>query len=66
MGDKRAYENVVLLRTFETTDYMTVSPYSFSLEFLTQVSMRILNSVHGICRVAYDYSGKPPSTIKFE
>ena len=66
MGDKRVYENIVLLRAVETTDYMTASPYHFSHEFLTRVSTRIINSVHGVCRVAYDYSSKPPSTIEFE
>lgn len=66
MGDKRTYENIVLLRAVETTDFMTANPYPFSAEFLTDVSTRIVNSVHGVCRVCYDYTSKPPGTIEFE
>ncbi|PSR99355.1 hypothetical protein BD289DRAFT_361231 [Coniella lustricola] len=66
MGDKRVYENIVLLRAVETTDFMTANPYPFSAEFLTEVSTRIVNSVHGVCRVCYDYTSKPPGTIEFE
>ncbi|ROW11502.1 hypothetical protein VMCG_00934 [Cytospora schulzeri] len=66
MGDKRVYENIVLLRAVETTDFMTANPYPFTSEFLTECSTRIVNSVHGVCRVCYDYTSKPPGTIEFE
>ena len=66
MGDKRVYENIVLLRAVETTDFMTANPYPFEAEFLTRVSTRIINEVHGVCRVAYDYTSKPPGTIELE
>jgi len=65
MGDKRTYENVVLLRVVETTDFMTANPYPFEHGFLTSVSTRIINEVHGVCWVAYDYTSKPPGTIEF-
>jgi len=35
MGDKRTYENIVLLRAVEMTDFMTANPYPFEHEFLT-------------------------------
>ncbi|KAL1975070.1 hypothetical protein VTN31DRAFT_3462 [Thermomyces dupontii] len=66
MGDKRVYENIVLLRAVESTDFMTANPFPFSHEFLTKVSTRIVNEVHGVCRVAYDYTSKPPGTIELE
>lgn len=66
MGDQRVYENIVLLRAVETRDFMTAVAYPFSAEFLTDVSTRIVNEVHGVCRVCYDYTSKPPGTIEFE
>ena len=66
MGDKRTYENIVLLRAVETTDFMTANPYPFEHDFLTRVSTRIINEVCGVCRVAYDYTSKPPGTIELE
>ncbi|KAE8354916.1 GMP synthase [Aspergillus coremiiformis] len=66
MGDKRVYENIVILRAVETTDFMTAIAYPFEHEFLTRVSTRIVNEVSGVCRVAYDYTSKPPGTIELE
>lgn len=66
MGDKRVYENIVLLRAVQTTDFMTANPVAFEHDFLTRVSTRIVNEVHGVCRVAYDYTSKPPGTIELE
>jgi GMP synthase (glutamine-hydrolysing) len=66
MGDNRVYENIVLLRAVETSDFMTANPYPFENEFLIKVSTRIINEVHGVCRVAYDYTSKPPGTIELE
>jgi GMP synthase (glutamine-hydrolysing) len=66
MGDKRVYENIVLLRAVETSDFMTAIAYPFPHEFLTRVSTRIVNEVSGVCRVAYDYTSKPPGTIELE
>ena len=66
MGDLRTYRHIVLLRAVNTTDYMTASPYLFEPDFLARVSTRIVNEVPGVCRVAYDYTSKPPGTIEFE
>lgn len=33
---------------------MTANPFFFDSDFLTQVSTRIVNEVHGVCRVVYD------------
>ena len=66
MGDLRTYQHIVLLRAVNTTDYMTASPYLFEPDFLAKVSTRIVNEVRGVCRVAYDFTSKPPGTIEFE
>lgn len=66
MGDKRVYANIILLRAISTKDFMTATPYPFSYEFLTKVSTRIVNEVEGVCRVAYDFTSKPPGTIEME
>ncbi|KAJ5338386.1 NAD/GMP synthase [Penicillium brevicompactum] len=66
MGDKRVYANIILLRAISTKDFMTATPYPFPYEFLTKVSTRIVNEVEGVCRVAYDFTSKPPGTIEME
>lgn len=66
MGDKRMYGNIVILRAVQTTDFMTAIAYPFENAFLSRVSTRIINEVHGVCRVVYDYTSKPPGTIELE
>jgi len=66
MGDGRTYEHVVALRAVETTDFMTAHWAPLPHELLARVSNRITNEVHGINRVVYDISGKPPATIEWE
>ncbi len=66
MGDGRKYDYVVALRAVETTDFMTAHWARLPYDFLDHVSRRIINEVHGISRVTYDISGKPPATIEWE
>jgi GMP synthase (glutamine-hydrolysing) len=66
VGDGRAYERVVALRAVETIDFMTAHWAHLPYEFLGRVSNRIINELHGISRVVYDISGKPPATIEWE
>jgi GMP synthase (glutamine-hydrolysing) len=35
-------------------------------DILGRVATRIINEVHGINRVVYDYTSKPPGTIEWE
>ena len=47
-------------------DGMTADLFSFSKNFVQKVSNKIINSVHGINRVVYDVTLKPPRTIELE
>lgn len=66
IGDARQYAPVIALRAVETEDFMTAHWAHLPYKFLEHVSNRIVNEVHGISRVVYDISGKPPATIEWE
>ncbi len=66
MGDARTYENVLALRSIDTTDFMTGTWSPLPYELLARTSNRIINEVAGINRVVYDISSKPPATIEWE
>ena len=66
MGDSRTYENAAVIRAVTTSDFMTADWARLPHDFLARVSSRIINSVPGINRVAYDVSSKPPATVEWE
>ena len=66
MGDSRTYENVVALRIVDSVDAMTADWSRLPDDLLARMSSRIINEVHGVNRVVYDISSKPPSTIEWE
>lgn len=66
MGDERTYQQPIVLRAVMSEDAMTATAYPFSMEFLERVTNRIVNEVHGVNRVLYDLTSKPPATIEWE
>ncbi|AFZ82714.1 glutamine-hydrolyzing GMP synthase [Candidatus Kinetoplastidibacterium crithidiae] len=66
MGDGRTYEYVIVLRSVDTSDFMTANWSDIPASLLSKISSRIINEVSGINRVVYDISNKPPSTIEWE
>lgn len=66
MGDSRVYADVIALRAVQSVDYMTADWFHMPYEVLARMSTRIINEVHGVSRVTYDISSKPPATIEWE
>ncbi|MFO7816384.1 MAG: glutamine-hydrolyzing GMP synthase [Thermodesulfobacteriota bacterium] len=66
MGDERTYESVIALRVVDSVDAMTADWSRLPSDLLARISNRIINEVHGVNRVVYDISSKPPGTIEWE
>ncbi len=66
MGDSRTYEHTIAIRIVESKDGMTANFAKIDWDLLEKIASEIVNRVHGINRVVYDITNKPPATIEWE
>ncbi|MEK7656577.1 MAG: glutamine-hydrolyzing GMP synthase [Elusimicrobiota bacterium] len=66
MGDERTHDQVIALRSVQSTDGMTADWSPLPHDLLARASSRIVSEVRGVNRVVYDITSKPPGTIEWQ
>jgi GMP synthase (glutamine-hydrolysing) len=64
-GDGRVYGYSLVVRTVETTDFMTVKGFYLPGEVCEEITSTLIRHPN-IVRVFYDFTPKPPATTEFE
>jgi GMP synthase (glutamine-hydrolysing) len=62
---KRAFGNIVIIRSVESKDAMTAEPTAVPFDVLVKMARRITAEIPEVTRVAYELTAKPPATIEY-
>ncbi len=66
MGDERTYAYAIAIRAVTTDDFMTADVAQIPYDVLGKIATRIIGDVHGVNRVLFDITTKPPASIEWE
>ncbi|MBN2518727.1 MAG: glutamine-hydrolyzing GMP synthase subunit GuaA [Candidatus Altiarchaeota archaeon] len=64
-GDKRAFGNIIVVRSVDSKDALTATPTKIPWDVLIKIQRRIVTQIPSVVKVLYDITGKPPSTIEY-
>ncbi len=62
---RRAFGNIIVVRSVESKDAMTAKPTRIPFTVLEKIQRRIVRELPMVTKVLYDLSPKPPSTIEY-
>ena len=62
---KRAFGNIIVIRSVESENAMTAQPTRIPYNILKKIQKRIVREIPEVVKVLYDITPKPPSTIEY-
>lgn len=62
---KRAFGNIIVIRSVESKDALTAKPTKVPYTVLEKIQKKICREIPQVTKVLYDLSSKPPSTIEY-
>ncbi len=62
---KRAFGNIIVIRSVDSRDAITAQPSKIPFEVLMKIQKKIIRQIPQVTKVLYDLSPKPPSTIEY-
>ncbi len=65
VGGKRAFGNIIVVRSVESKNAMTASVSRIPWEILEKIQRRITEEIPAVTKVLFDITPKPPSTIEY-
>ncbi len=65
VNGKRAFGNIIVIRSVESKNAITAQPSRIPFEVLMKIQKEIIKEIPEVTKVLYDLSPKPPSTIEY-